>query len=122
MNRGVVILFHQTLRNQNRIFKVVAAPRHERDQNVAPQRQLAAIRARTIGDYLALPNPLADVNNRALIDAGVLVRTLELDQRVDVRGHFARNRAVHVVIGLDDDAFGVDIVDDAVAARDHHRA
>ena len=27
-----------------------------------------------------------------------------------------------IVIGLDDDAFGVDLIDDAVAARDHHRA
>ena len=65
---------------------------------------------------------LADVDDRTLIDTGVLVRTLEFDQRVDVRRHFARDRAVDVVIGFDDDAFGVDVVDDAVAFGDNDSA
>src|SRR5439155_6762421 len=47
VNRSVIVLFHQTLGNQNRVFKVVTAPGHERDQNVAAERQLAPVGTRT---------------------------------------------------------------------------
>ena len=65
---------------------------------------------------------LADANDRLLVDAGVLVRALELDELIDVRAHFAAEHAG--VIGFDahDDAFGVDLIDDAVALAEHDRA
>ena len=121
MNRGVVVLFHQSLGNQNRIFEVVTTPGHKRYQNVSAQSQLAAIRTRTVRDDLTFRDALANVNDRSLIDTGVLVRTLELDQRVDIGSHFARNRAVNVVIRFDDGAFGVDVIDNAVALGHHNR-
>ncbi len=122
VNRSVVVLFHESLGNENRVFKVVTAPGHEGHQYVTTERQFAAIRAGTVGDHLSLRHPLTNVHDRTLVDAGVLVRTLELDQRVDVRRHFARDRAVNVVIGFDDDAFRVDVVDHAVALCNYDRA
>ena len=54
VNRGVVVLFHESLGNEDRVFEVVTAPRHERDEHVATERQLTAIGTRTIGNDLAL--------------------------------------------------------------------
>ena len=52
---------------------------------------------------------LADPDDRPLVDAGVLVRPLELGQLVDVGAHLAR----HLGLALDahDDALAVDVVD-----------
>ena len=94
VDRGVVVVLDESLGNENRVLKVVTAPRHEGDQHVAAERQFAAIGTRTVGNDLAFLDTLADLDDRTLVDTGVLVRTLELDQRVDVRRHLARDRAV----------------------------
>jgi hypothetical protein len=57
--------------------------------------------------------PVAHLHQRTLVDAGVLVRALELHQRVDVD---ARLAGLDLVGGADDDAGRVDLVDDARAA------
>ena len=81
VNRGVVVVLDETLGNEDRVFKVVAAPRHERDQHVSPKSQFALFRARTVGQHLSLHHAIALADDRLLIDAGVLVRPLELRQR-----------------------------------------
>ena len=43
----------------DRVLEVVAAPRHEGDEHVAPERQLALVGARPVGDDVALLDPLA---------------------------------------------------------------
>ena len=123
VNRGVVILLHHLFRNQNRVFEVVAAPRHERDQHVASQRQLAKVGAWTVGDYLPLHHPLAFLHNRFLVDAGVLVRALKFGELVNVAAHFAR-KLHRMMLALDpnNDAFGIDRIDDSVTARKYDRA
>src|SRR4029434_740331 len=78
VNRGVVVLFHKSLGNENRVFEVVTAPRHERAENVASECELTAVGTWTIRDDLSLRDALTDVNDRTLIDTSVLVRTLEL--------------------------------------------
>src|SRR3712207_1261175 len=118
----VVVVLHQALGDEDGVLEVVAAPGHERDEHVATQGQLAPFRAGAVGDDLRLRDALADLHNRALVDAGVLVRALELRQRVDVGRHLARDGAVHVVVGADDDALRVDVVHDAVAAGGGERA
>src|SRR6202521_4217098 len=80
VDRGVVILAHQLLRDQDRVLEVVAAPGHERDQHVAAQGQLALVGARAVGQHVALLHPLPLADHRLLGDAGVLVRAPELDQ------------------------------------------
>jgi hypothetical protein len=57
---------------------------------------------------------VATLDDGALVDVGVLVGTLVLDQVVDVDADFAGHRLG--VVDADHDAVGVDVVDDAAAA------
>ena len=81
VNRSVVVVLDEPFGNQNRVFKVVTAPRHERDEHVAAESQFALIRARTVRQNLPFHHAVALADDRLLIDAGVLVRSLELRQR-----------------------------------------
>ena len=122
VNRGVVIVLHQLFADEDGVFKVVAAPWQEGHQHVAAESEFAAFGARTVGKDLALLYTIADANERLLADASVLVRTLELDELIDVRAHFAAEHAG--VIGFDahDDALRIDLIDDAFALAKHDRA
>src|SRR5208282_1932735 len=123
VNRGVVILFHHLFRNQDRVLKVVAAPRHERDQHVASESQLAKIGAWTVGNHLPLHHPLAFLHDRLLVDTGVLVRALEFGELINVAAHLARKlHRMMLALDTNNDAFGIDRIDDSVAARQHDRA
>ena len=57
------------MRSESRIevLEVVAVPRHERDEHVAAERQIAEIGRRAVGDDVALLDPVADT---APADAG----------------------------------------------------
>ena len=111
MDRGVVIVANHLLRHQDGVFEVVTTPGHKGHQHVAAQRQFAQFRARTVREDLALLHPLAFTHNRLLIDARVLVRALELGQRINIRAHVF----VDVRLRLDahHDARAVDEVDHA---------
>ena len=122
VDRGVVVVLDQLFADQDGVFEVVAAPGKERDQDVAAQRQFAALGARPVGQHLALTDAVAHADQRLLVDAGVLVRALELDELVDVGADFAGEHAGVVGFDAHDDALGVHLVDDAVAAADDHRA
>ena len=114
MDRGEDVLLHDPLGEQDRVFEVVAVPRHERDQHVAAERELAEIGRRTVGDDVTLLDDVADLHQRTLVDAGRLVGALELHQPVDVDARLGR---IEILGGADDDACGVDLVDHARAAR-----
>ena len=103
------------MRSESRIevFEVVAVPRHERDQRVAAERELAEIGRGTVGDDVALAHLIAHFHQRTLVDAGVLVRALELHQPVDVDAGLGR---ILLVGGADHDTGGVDLIDHAGAA------
>jgi hypothetical protein len=119
VDRGEDVVLHDPLGDQDRVFVVVAVPRHERDEHVAAERQLAELGRRTVGDDLAGFDRVADLHQRTLVDAGVLVRTLELHQAVDVDAAFARAKLAG---DADDDAGRVDLVDDARPAGGDGRA
>ena len=104
-----------TIRSEIRIevLIIVAVPRHERDEHVPAERELAELGRRPVGDDLAGLDRVTDLHQRALVDAGVLVRALELHQRVDVDARFTR---LEVAGDANDDAGGVDLVDDARTA------
>ena len=103
-----------TMRSESRmrVLVVVAVPRHERDEHVAAEREIAEIGRGTVGDDVALLDPVADIHQRTLVDAGVLVRALELHQPVDVDAGLA---GLELFRGADDDTGRVDLVDDAGA-------
>ena len=116
VDRGVVVLADQLLGDQDRVLEVVTAPRHEGDQHVAAEAELALLRARTVGDDLPLEHAVALANDRLLVDAGVLVGALELRELIDVRADLTRElRGVMLAFDAHDDALGVDRIDDAVA-------
>src|SRR6185295_10814389 len=116
MNRSVVVVFDETLRNEDRVFKVVTAPRHEGDEHIAAERQFPLIRARTIRQHLPFQNAVALADDRLLIDAGVLVGSLEFRQRVDIGADFARKVTVFRRLDAYDNSLGIDRIDDAVSA------
>jgi hypothetical protein len=67
VNRGERVFADQLLRHQDGVFEVVTAPRHERDEDVAAERQLAPLGARPVGHDLPLLDALALPDDR---DAG----------------------------------------------------
>ena len=113
VDRGEDVVLHDPLGEQDRVLEVVAVPRHERDEHVAAERELAEVGRRTVGDDVALTTcrPPAPA---ALRDAGVLVGALELLQPVDVDARLGR---VGLLGRAHDDTGGVDLVDDAGARR-----
>src|SRR4029077_8632990 len=112
----------QLFADQDGVFEVVAAPRKECHQDVAPEGQFATIGARTVRENLRLLDAVAHANQRFLADAGVLVRTLEFDELIDVRAHFAAEHAGVIGLHAHDDALGVHLVDNAFALAKHDRA
>ena len=81
------------LGDQDRVLEVVAVPRHERDQHVLAERELAQVGRRTVGQHVAARDHVTDVHQRTLVDAGVLVRARVLGQRVDVDAGVVRRRS-----------------------------
>jgi len=59
MHRGEQVFLDHALGNQDRILEVVAAPRHERDQHVAAERQLTHVSGRSVSQHVAAPDALA---------------------------------------------------------------
>ena len=116
VDRGVVVLFDQLLGDEDGVLEVVAAPRHEGDEDVAAESQLAGIGAGTVGEDLALADPLPFADDRLLRDAGVLVGALELDELIDVGAELLRLAGLLIFrFDANDDAVRVDEVDDAAA-------
>jgi hypothetical protein len=60
----------------------VALPRHERDEQVLAERELALVRRGTVGEHVALLHRVALGHDRLLVDARALVRPPELRERV----------------------------------------
>ena len=54
VDRGEDVVLHDPLGEQDRVLEVVAVPRHERDEHVAAERELAEIGRGTVGDDVAL--------------------------------------------------------------------
>jgi hypothetical protein len=54
VDRGEDVVGDDALGEQDRVLEVVAVPRHERDQHVAAERELAEIGRGTVRDDVAL--------------------------------------------------------------------
>ena len=73
MDGGKAIFLHHPLGNQDRILEVVAVPRHERHQQVLPQRQFAQARGGAVGEHVVAFDDVSRLDQGTLVDAGVLV-------------------------------------------------
>src|SRR5690606_4863944 len=80
MDSGETIFLNHTLRQEDRVFEVVAVPRHERDAHVLPERQLTHIGGRTIGHDVATLHHVTLAHQRTLVDTSGLVGTGVLGQ------------------------------------------
>ena len=69
-------------REDDGVLEVVALPRHEGDEEVLPERQLAVVGGGPVGQHVVGRDPLALVHDHLLVDRGVLVRAAELGQGV----------------------------------------
>ena len=107
------------LGDQDRVLEVVAVPRHERDQQVLAERQLAQVGRRAVGQHVATRDRVAVfTSGRWLMQVFWFERVL--GQVVDVDARLA-GRGLGVV-HPHHDARGVDRVDHAAAARDDRHA
>jgi hypothetical protein len=77
--------FGDALGDEDRVLEVVALPRHERDEHVLAERELAHVGRRTVREDVARLHALAGADDRLLVEAGRLVGALELVELVDVR-------------------------------------
>ena len=117
---GVAVFSHHTLADQNRVFKVVTVPRHERDQHVLAQGQFTEVGRCAVSNHVQLGNFVAAFDDRALVDVGVLVGALVFDEVVDVYTDFTG--LGFCIIHTHHDTGCVNIVDYAAAACSHHSA
>ncbi len=119
MNRGEDVVTDDTLGDEDGVLKVIAIPGHKGDEHVAPKRQLAEFSRRTVGDHVAGHHPITHLHQRPLVDAGVLVRALELQKVVNIDA----GRAL-AVFGRDpdNDAPDIDLVNHTGPARHHGSA
>ena len=115
MDRGEDIVANDAVGDQDRVLEIVAVPGHERDEHVPAQRQFTVFSRRAVRQNVTLADNIADLDQRPLVDSGVLVRTLEFQQRVDInRGHVLGA----LLVGADHDAGGVHLIDHTGAAGD----
>ena len=73
VHRRVDVFLGDPLAEKDRILEVVAAPRHERDDAVSPERELTHVGRRAVGDHIAGLDLLARPDDRLLGVAGALV-------------------------------------------------
>ena len=84
VDRGEHVVPHQALGEDDGVLVVVALPRHERDQQVLAQGELAVVGGGAVGQQVAGVDLLALVDEDLLVDARVLVGAAELGQAVDL--------------------------------------
>src|SRR6478672_6231994 len=82
VDRGEDVVLDDALREDDRVLVVVALPRHERHEQVAPQRHLATVGRGTVGDDAAGLDPVALVDDDDLVVRRALVGARELGDAV----------------------------------------
>ena len=85
MDGSVEIILAETFGNQYGVFVVVPFPGYEGYQYVVAQSQFALVRCHAVSQGVALFNPFALEYGGALVDAGGLVGTHELNEVIGVK-------------------------------------
>ena len=84
VDRREDVVLEDALAEEDGVLEVVALPRHERDDDVLAERELAGLGRGTVGDDVTLLHPVALADDGLLVEAGVLVGALVLEEVVDV--------------------------------------
>ncbi len=82
VDRGEGVVLDEVLAEDDRILEVVAFPRHERDEEVLTERQLAVLGGGSVGDDLADLDTLTCGDDDLLVVRRALVGAVELAQVV----------------------------------------
>jgi hypothetical protein len=69
VDAGEQVVADEAVADDDRVLVVAALPAHERHEDVPAERELARVGRGAVGDRLAAVDPLADVDDRALVDA-----------------------------------------------------
>ncbi len=85
VDRGEAVVLHEALAQDDGVLVVAALPGHERDEDVLAERQLTHVGGIAVGDDLARLDLAADLDGRALVEAGALVGADELLELVAER-------------------------------------
>jgi len=93
VDRRELVLAHQLLADQDGVLVVAALPGHEGRQYILAQREFAHLGGGRVTDHVPLLHDVPLDDHRVLVNAGGLVRALELAQRV---------RFLLAIGGLDD--------------------
>ena len=88
VDRSQHVVLDKALAQDDRIFKVVTAPWHERHQQVLTKSEFTPVSGWAVANELALLDFVAEHDPGLVVDAGVLVRTVELCQHVGVATEF----------------------------------
>ena len=111
VDRREHVVADEALGEDDRVLEVVALPRHERDEQVLAECELAGVGRGTVGQDRALLHAIALEHSGLLVDARVLVRPAELRKTMDLL-------AVGLVLG--GDRLAGDVDDDAFVLSQHH--
>ena len=84
VDRRELVFLDDPLREDDRVLVVPALPRHERDEDVLTERELALVGGIGVRHDLIEGHALPDRHDRALVVAGALVRADELLELVAV--------------------------------------
>src|SRR6202041_1830778 len=68
VDRSVIVFLDQLFADEDGVFEVVTAPRHERNKDVSAEREFAHISAGSIGQNLTLHHTLTLECDRLLVD------------------------------------------------------
>ena len=96
VDRGETIFLDDPLRHEDRVFKVVAIPGHERDAHVLAKGQLAHINRGTIRQNVTALDRITCLYDRTLVDTGILVgpgvlcQVVNIDRRDSLHPHLWR--------------------------------
>src|SRR5262249_40897605 len=116
MDRGKEVFLDHALGNEDRVIEVVTAPRHERDQHVAAEREFRQSGRGRLPQHAAGPDLRTLHPDGSLVDAGVLVGALVLDEVVDADPRIVR--VLGLLLGAPHDPFRIHALHGSVATRD----
>ena len=122
VDRREHVVLHQALGEDDGVLVVVALPRHEGDEQVLAQGQLAVVGGGTVGQHVAGRDLLALLDDDLLVDGRVLVRAAELGQAVDLLAQRVAVAVLGTGLVLDGDLVARDVDDGAVALGHDHVA
>src|SRR3954447_18839130 len=108
VDRRKDVVLDEPLAEDDRVLEVEALERHERDEQVGAERELAVVGRAPVCEHLSRGDCVVQAHHRLVVDERALVRAHELRQRV----------RVSAVLALDDDAVGVDVDEGAGVFRD----